>query len=82
MAEGERTKQLRLVDLTTGKKEELPSPQARPRDPWSAESLEEFRSLWLQKFGQVCGSREQLDFLDAHPEEPQGIGRELRREEP
>lgn len=68
MEEGERTKQLRLVDVATGKKEELPSAQAKPQDPWNAESLEKFRSLWLQKYGRVCGSREQLDFLEAHPE--------------
>jgi hypothetical protein len=58
--------QLKLVDIATQREQRLPEPKARPRDPWTAETMEEFRRLWLLKYGRNCRAQDELDFLETH----------------
>jgi hypothetical protein len=42
--------------------------QARPRDPWSADTIAEFKALYEKKYHKPAGSAEIMNWYEAHPE--------------
>jgi hypothetical protein len=60
--------QLKLLDITTRQEQRLAEPKAKARDPWTAETLDEFRKLWRIRHGRPPSSRDELDFVEAHSE--------------
>jgi hypothetical protein len=55
-------------------KEVVLQPKAKPRDPDTADSIEEYCRLYWQKFGVKVGTERTLRILDEHPEWQNKVG--------